>query len=190
MQSLANKKNKSIKSNNSDGSCYSSSVTSPSPFMGNSGEVFVLSDNTVWEIFGEFEYLYEYYPSITACPNLGFIIVDEKKLTASLLSRSCYHSYITTPSPFMGNGGEVFTLSDGSIWQDSSYLYLYLYEYTPSVLICEENGIMILDGNKFSVSKHLLVLRSKNPNPLCFCVLWYRHREYEYSCFCLDLQLQ
>ena len=56
--------------------------------MGNNGEIFQLSDGSVWEVKYEYEYLYEYYPSITACPNEGFITIDGKKLNASPITSS------------------------------------------------------------------------------------------------------
>lgn len=62
--------------------CYNSAITKPIPFMGNNGEVFVLLDNTVWQIKYEYEYMYEYYPTVIACPGAGYIIVDGKKLNA------------------------------------------------------------------------------------------------------------
>ena len=63
----------------SSGKCYTDMIMSPTPFMGANGEIFKLSNGTIWEI------KYEYYPSITACPEESFIIVDGKKLTATRL---------------------------------------------------------------------------------------------------------
>ena len=67
--------------------CYESSIISPRPFMGNNEEVFKLSDGSTWEVKHEYEYLYEYYPSVIACPNRGKLIVGEKKLNVELLSQ-------------------------------------------------------------------------------------------------------
>lgn len=67
-------------------SCYESTIRSPTPFMGNNGEIFKLDDGSIWEVMYEYEYLYEYYPSVIACPDLGKIIVDGKKLGAKLHS--------------------------------------------------------------------------------------------------------
>lgn len=67
------------------GGCYNSSITKPTPFMGNNDEVFVLSDGSVWQIKYEYEYMYEYYPSVIACPKDGYVIVEGKKLNAVLL---------------------------------------------------------------------------------------------------------
>lgn len=65
----------------------------------------------------------------------------------------CYQTNIVRPSPFLGNGGELIQLSDGSIWQENSYQYLYLYEYSPSVYICPSTGKMILKSKTFSVTR-------------------------------------
>ena len=61
--------------------CYTSSITSPTPFMGNDGEIFRLSDGSVWEVKYEYEYLYEYYPQVVICPSRGILIIDGGKLT-------------------------------------------------------------------------------------------------------------
>ena len=53
------------------GECFQSSIVSPTPFMGNNEEIFKLSDGSVWEVKYEYEYLYEYYPSVIVCPNRG-----------------------------------------------------------------------------------------------------------------------
>ncbi|XAT61442.1 hypothetical protein GN278_12190 [Rhodobacteraceae bacterium Araon29] len=67
------------------GGCYKSSIVKPTPFMGNNDEIFVLSDGSVWQIKYEYEYMYEYYPTIVACPDAGYVIVDGKKLNAIVL---------------------------------------------------------------------------------------------------------
>jgi len=60
--------------------CYDSTILSPSPFMGNSGEIFKLADGSIWEVKYEYEYLYEYQPSVTICPGRGKLIVKGKSL--------------------------------------------------------------------------------------------------------------
>ena len=62
--------------------CYKATIVKPSPFMGNNEEIAVLDDGTIWEIKYEYEYMYEYYPSVIACPNRGLLIVEGKKLNA------------------------------------------------------------------------------------------------------------
>jgi len=61
--------------------CYESSIVSPSPFMGNNGQIFKLADGSLWEVKYEYEYLYEYYPSVVICPSRGRLIVGRNRST-------------------------------------------------------------------------------------------------------------
>jgi hypothetical protein len=54
--------------------CTESSIMTPVPFMGNHGEVFKLSDGSLWEVVGSYEYLYEYYPSVVVCNSVKLLI--------------------------------------------------------------------------------------------------------------------
>ncbi len=127
-------------------SCFESSITSPTPFMGNHGEVFRLADGSIWEVQHEYEYLYEYSPSVVVCPLRGKLLVDGKTLDVRRLSSSA------SPSPgrestgeliesqidgeFSGwDGDTIFKLTNGQIWQQSSYAYTYSYKSRPSVII-------------------------------------------------------
>ncbi|BEP44071.1 hypothetical protein GmRootV15_46600 [Variovorax sp. V15] len=57
---------------------------------------------------------------------------------------ACYYTTILKPTPFLGTAEEIIQFDDGSIWQDMSYQYLYLYEYNPQVVLCPARGQMIL----------------------------------------------
>ena len=48
--------------------------------MGNNDEIFVLTDGSIWQVMYEYEYLYEYYPSVVICPSLGKLVIDGKSL--------------------------------------------------------------------------------------------------------------
>src|ERR1035437_6176173 len=67
-------------------SCYPSSIVSPSPFMGNNEEIFKLADGSLWEVKYEYEYMYEYSPSVIICPSRGKLIVGKKSLNVQLVS--------------------------------------------------------------------------------------------------------
>ena len=54
----------------------------------------------------------------------------------------CVDTTITSPSPFMGNNDEIFKTTDGNLWQ-VKYSYEYMYEYSPSVMICNESKLII-----------------------------------------------
>lgn len=60
--------------------CYQSSISSPSPFMGNDDEIFKLSDGSIWQVKYEYEYLYEYYPTVVICPSRNKLIIKGKSL--------------------------------------------------------------------------------------------------------------
>lgn len=76
--------------------CYDSSIISPTPFMGNNGEMFRLADGSIWEVKYEYEYLYEYYPKVTICPTRGILIVRGKALTVQWVART---SRPSSPQP-------------------------------------------------------------------------------------------
>ena len=63
----------------------------------------------------------------------------------------CYETYIDKPTPYNGNGGELILLADGTIWEEASYQYLYLYEYNPKVIVCPSQGKMILGSHVFQI---------------------------------------
>jgi hypothetical protein len=63
----------------------------------------------------------------------------------------CKRVVVIKPNPFVVTGGEVITLSDGSVWQDLTYLYLYLYLSSPTVIICPDQKVMYLPrGDDFT----------------------------------------
>lgn len=66
--------------------CYEVSITKPTPFMGNNGEIVQLSDGSVWEIKYEYHYMYEYYPDAVICPGSSKLIVKGKSLNVALVA--------------------------------------------------------------------------------------------------------
>jgi len=59
----------------------------------------------------------------------------------------CKKTTIRDPSPFLGNGGEIIVLADGSVWKVASYQYLYLYAYQPVAVVCPADGkLMLMDS--------------------------------------------
>ncbi|MFZ6695202.1 hypothetical protein ACO0J1_05425 [Stenotrophomonas acidaminiphila] len=131
-------------------SCYEASVTSPNPLMGNDGEIVKLSDGTLWEVKYEYEYLYEYYPTVIICPSRGKMGVKGKMLNVNFLGGS---SSASSPSSsgtiieskidgeFTGWEGEtVFKLMNGQVWQQIDGRYKYKYKYSPKVLLINRGG--------------------------------------------------
>ena len=46
---------------------------------------------------------------------------------------------------------ELIQFADGTIWQEVSYQYLYLYEYYPTVIVCPSEGKIILNEHVFQI---------------------------------------
>ena len=69
-------------------SCYESAIVSPSPFLGNNGEMVKLLDGSIWEVKYEYEYMYEYNPAVIVCPGRGKLIVGKKSLNIEQVSAS------------------------------------------------------------------------------------------------------
>ena len=65
--------------------CYEHSILSPTPFMGNHGEVFEISNGSWWQVSYSYEYMYEYYPKALMCDN-GNVYVKGKKINFRLLN--------------------------------------------------------------------------------------------------------
>lgn len=136
-------------------SCHESSILSPVPFMGNDGEVFKLSDGSYWKVNYEYEYLYEYYPSVTICPATGRLVLRGKTLDVQQISPAAAPSAgqgDSTASPqviesridgqFSGWDGEtIFKLQNGQIWQQAFHAYKYRYAYSPEVLIYRSGSV-------------------------------------------------
>lgn len=135
--------------------CYKSSIVSPSPFMGNNGEILKLADGSFWKVKYEYEYLYEYYPDIIICPSTGKLAIKGKTLNVeqvggaqarpsrgkSRTSQSADVLESQIEGEFSGWEGEtIFELTNGQIWQQSTYAYTYTYKYRPRVSIFRVNG--------------------------------------------------
>ena len=148
--------------------CYESSILSPTPFMGNNGEIFKLSDGSLWEVKYEYEYLYEYYPNVVICPSRGKLAIKGKVLNVEKIgtapSAQPKSETRKAPTPqviesqidddFEGWEGEtIVKLTNGQIWQQSEYYYHYHYAFMPKVIIYRTGGgyKMKVDGIEKSV---------------------------------------
>ena len=141
--------------------CYESAITSPNPFMGNNDEIFKLSDGSIWQVKYEYEYLYEYYPTVIICPSKNQLIINGKKLNVELVaggggSSKSSGNFIESriDGEFKGWEGEsIYKLQNGQIWQQSVYKYRYVYKYSPKVMIFQKNGsfYMQVDGESDAV---------------------------------------
>lgn len=66
--------------------CYSTSISAPTPFMGNHDEIFKVSDGSLWQVKHEYQYLYEYYPTVMICPGQGKLIIKGKAINIERMS--------------------------------------------------------------------------------------------------------
>jgi hypothetical protein len=71
-------------------------------------------------------------------------------IPATVKASDCHRATITTPSPFLGDSGEIFQLDDGTVCE-VMYNYYYIYENNPSVIICPSDEKMILAGQILDV---------------------------------------
>lgn len=67
--------------------CYLTSIVAPTPFMGNSEEIFKTADGRLWQVKYEYEYLYEYYPTVYIC-NEEKLMIEGKALNIVPMSGS------------------------------------------------------------------------------------------------------
>jgi hypothetical protein len=62
--------------------CTNSAISDPAPFLGNSDEIVVLNDGSVWRVgIGEYNYLYEYYSSVQICGDV--LIIGSTEISVS-----------------------------------------------------------------------------------------------------------
>jgi hypothetical protein len=129
--------------------------------MGNNNEVFQITDGSIWQVKYEYEYLYEYSPEVVVCPGDGKLIIKGKKLNIAKISGGPSAASVGKHSPtkqrptpessrviesqidgdFNGwEGGTIYKLLNGQVWQQLDAHYHYHYAYSPKVLVYPTNG--------------------------------------------------
>lgn len=141
--------------------CFESSIVSPSPFMGNNEEIFKLSDGSVWEVKYEYEYLYEYYPTVIVCPSHGKLIINGKSLSVMLLSQPKnkksqsqkgweLHEETNLEGSISGTiqQGHIFKTTSGSIYEVTGLTLQLVLELQPEVMIFRNGDIykLVVEG--------------------------------------------
>jgi len=141
--------------------CYESSIQSPAPFMGNNEEIFKLSDGSVWEVKYEYEYLYEYYPSVIVCPSRGKLILGEKSLDVELLStakgsksesKAAWEVFEETNLQGSISGtiqqGHIFKTTSGSIYEVTGLTLQLVLELQPAVTVLRNGSTykLVVEG--------------------------------------------
>jgi hypothetical protein len=129
-------------------SCYETTVQSPTPFMGNNGELVKLADGSLWEVKYAYEYLYEYYPSVIICPKIGKLIVKNKSIDVQPVSSGAAVGDRKQPiiestivSKFEGlNTGNIYKLANGQIWEQvEAWVWVWVW-VNPRVTIYPADG--------------------------------------------------
>lgn len=143
------------------GECYESSIISPTPFMGNNEEIFKLSDGSVWEVKYEYEYLYEYYPSVIICPSRGKLILGENSLNVKFIastnsgttkSTGQWEIYEETNLQGSISGtirrGHIFKTISGSIYEVTGLTLQLVLELQPSVIVLRNGSAykLVVEG--------------------------------------------
>lgn len=134
--------------------CYESSILSPSPFMGNNGEIFKLADGSLWEVKYEYEYLYEYHPSVIICPKSSKLIIKDKSLSVELVSSGATEGSGAAESgqketviesrivsEFEGlSAGNIYKLANGQVWEQvEAWIWVWVW-VNPTVMIYPAAG--------------------------------------------------
>lgn len=132
------------------GRCFETTIMSPTPFMGNNNEIFKIADGSFWEIKFEYEYMYEYYPTVVLCPSTGKLSIKGKSLNIQAIAPATRTSGAQAPNSnqasdvvetkidgdFTGFEDEkIFKMQNGRIWQQSSYGSRSRSLSSPKVLI-------------------------------------------------------
>ena len=147
--------------------CYESSVVSPTPFLGNDGEIFKLADGSVWEVKYEYEYLYEYYPTVLACPSRGKIFIDGDSLSVNRISTgravagsntgkstdsSTWEIYEETNLQGSISGtveiGRIFKTVSGNVYEVTGLTLQLVLELQPDVMVLRQGDTykLVVDG--------------------------------------------
>ena len=142
--------------------CYKSTIVSPTPFMGNNGEVFKLSDGSLWEVKYEYEYMYEYYPSIIICPKNNLVIIGDTKLDVEFVSNSNNNSrgnstgnwqlyeetYIQGTLTGVIQKGHIFKTMSGNYYEIVGFTIEVVVEVMPDVTVFKKGNQykLVVDG--------------------------------------------
>ena len=144
--------------------CYESTVQSPRPFMGNTGEIVRLVDGSIWEVKYAYANLYEYYPSVLICPRNGKLFVRGRAIDVLAVSSGASAGKpgqavieSTLVGKFEGlKAGNTYTLENGQVWEQVEPWNWISAVVTPSVTIYPASG-----GYKMKVQniEHSVIVR-------------------------------
>ena len=144
--------------NNYSEECYHSKIVSPRPFKGNEGDIFKLSDGSVWKI-RKYEYVYEYDPMVIVCSSIGKLFVDKKFLSVKRLSLSgktvsdslrwkVYEETELEGSIGLIRKGDMIEVVSGHIYEVMSNNYYFGIGLQPEVLVLRSERFyyLVIEG--------------------------------------------
>jgi hypothetical protein len=131
--------------------------------MGHNGEIFKLSDGSFWEVKAEYEYLYEYRPSVIICPGLGKLIIGKKSLSVQLVSSGQkaglskgrtggWDLFEETALQGSISGtvqqGRIFKTTSGNIYEVSGLTLQLVLELQPKVTVLKNGDVykLVVEG--------------------------------------------
>ena len=150
--------------------CFESSISAPAPFLGNNNELFRLSNGVTGQIKFEYNYFYDYYPTVIICPDSLVMYHKGKKLSVSNLSNTGGITKNVSVIESRINGtfdgfefGKLFKLMNGQIFEQTSSRYSYSYRFNPVVFIVRQGSqySMQVDGASDSVNVKLVTGQSQ-----------------------------
>jgi hypothetical protein len=165
--------------------CYESSIVSPSPFMGNNGEIFKLTDGSLWEVKYGYEYLYEYQPSVIICPGRGKLIIGKKSITVQLVSGVQRKGGLPKErSPQAGEWelfenttlegsisgtvkqGRILKATSGNVYEVTGLTLQLVLELQPEVTVLKNGDVYKLVVEGFEEPLLCKLLSPKRPTPI------------------------
>ncbi len=140
--------------------------------MGNNDEIFKLADGSVWQVKYEYEYMYEYYPSVTICPGRGRLIVGKKTLDVAPISGGNAGSPVQKSSPLSSRNtladtwtiyeetslqgsisgtvkqGSVFQTASGNVYEVTGITLQLVLELQPDVMVLKNGDVykLVVEG--------------------------------------------
>lgn len=114
-------------------SCFQTAIQAPSPFMGNHDEIFQTTDGSVWKVQGSFEFLFEFFPTVTICPDRNVLLLKGKRINVIPIASGALNSAPVAPHNrviFKRSGCRDYFLADGD--GGGIYLLEWYGGYDPS----------------------------------------------------------
>jgi len=160
--------------------CYETSIVSPSPFIGNNGEIFELEDGSLWEVKHEYGYWYEFYLyklPVIICPSLKRLIIEKEWIDVELIA--------TAPDSKMAisrlieewkiyeetnlEGGISGEVQQGHIFKTTSGNIYEVIELTLQLVLSFEPKVIVL-RNVNNVNSYKLIIEGFNEPLRCICI--------------------